>query len=145
MTLLAQLNPHLQATALVSNTVLNIYATLFITIRLLDYRKTVMTLLGGKADTSRYLHIVSILLESAAINVPITIAAAVGIGLNALFGVIIAPVAIVGQAFASVIIIHQVAMGRAFGRRQEEELSNFMAQNGISGNRQKESVSSVEV
>ncbi|KAF5349622.1 hypothetical protein D9756_008976 [Leucocoprinus leucothites] len=144
ITLLEQLNSGLQATSFFSNVILNIYATLFITIRLFSYRKVVKTLIGGKADTSRYLDIVNILLESAAINVPITIAAAVGIGLGALFGVIITPVAIVGQAFASVIVIHRVAVGRAFNRRQEEELSQLVAQSSVSDNQPKENVSFLE-
>ncbi|KAF5349662.1 hypothetical protein D9756_008964 [Leucocoprinus leucothites] len=143
--LLERLISGFQATALISNVVLNTYAALFIAIRLLNYRKTIMALTGRKADTSRYLHIINILLESAAINVPITIAAAVGIGFNKFFGTVIIPVAVVGQAFASVIVIHQVAVGRAFSRRQEEELSKSVAESGASGTQPKESVSSVEV
>ncbi|KAF5349727.1 hypothetical protein D9756_008956 [Leucocoprinus leucothites] len=125
----------LQATALFSNVVLNIYATLFITSRLLSHRKLTMKLIGGNADTSRHLYIVSILLESAAINVPITIAAAVGIGLVEFFGAVIAPIAVVGQAFASVIIIHQVAVGRAICRRHEEELGKLAAERKLLGDR----------
>lgn len=141
--LLERLSSVLQATALISNVVLNIYAALFIAIRLLSYTKVVKTLVGGKADTSRYLDIVNILLESAAINVPITIAAAVGIGLGELFGYIITPVAVVGQAFASVIIIHQVALGRAFSQRQEEELV-AQSRGSDRGNQPKEHVSFLE-
>ncbi|KAJ3570544.1 hypothetical protein NP233_g4329 [Leucocoprinus birnbaumii] len=111
----------LQTTAFLSNAVLNTYATFFITIRLLKYRKAMMVHADSerKAETSRYLHIVSILLESAAINIPITIAAAVGIRLHELFSAVIAPVAVAGQALASVIIIHQVAVGRAISAKQQ--------------------------
>ncbi|KAF5349705.1 hypothetical protein D9756_008978 [Leucocoprinus leucothites] len=103
------------ALAILFNVILNVYATLFITFRLHNSRLRVMV----TADISRYLHhIVVILLESAAINVPITIAAAVGIVRSAYFGNIIAPTALAGQALASVIIIHRVAV-----QRQEEELT----------------------
>ncbi|KAJ3570555.1 hypothetical protein NP233_g4333 [Leucocoprinus birnbaumii] len=84
-------------------------------------------LIGTQAreDTSRYLQIVSIFLESAAINVPTTMIGAVGFAIKASFGTIIAPVAVVGQVFASIIVIHQVAVGRAFSRRREEEMKRL--------------------
>ncbi|KAJ3570548.1 hypothetical protein NP233_g4334 [Leucocoprinus birnbaumii] len=113
--------------ALVSNVALNIYATFFISIRLLGYRRLMMRNVGAKAVEPRYLRIATIFLESAAINVPITITVAVGFGLGAPFGTIMAPVAYVGQAFASIIIIHQVALGRAFDRKQGEELSQLVS------------------
>lgn len=76
----------LGTTAYGANTALNLYATCFITIRLLVHRRLVKTRLGNnEAVTAHHLHIIGILLESAAINVPVAIVAAVGMGTGRAF------------------------------------------------------------
>ncbi len=65
--------------AIASNLTLTVYATFFLTIRLLAHRKLMRACQEDKARTKQHLRIITILLESAVINVPITIATAVGI------------------------------------------------------------------
>src|SRR5690349_16450674 len=80
--------------SIASNAALNIYATIFLATRLLAHRKLVAACLGNKAPVMGHLSIATILLESAAINVPIAIATAVGLGTGQIFGeimVFIAP------------------------------------------------------
>jgi hypothetical protein len=45
--------------------------------------------LGAEADTAHHIHLVNIFLESAAINVPISICAAIGIAMGKLWGDIV--------------------------------------------------------
>ncbi|KAJ3561676.1 hypothetical protein NP233_g10052 [Leucocoprinus birnbaumii] len=116
----------LHTIGVLSNAILNVHATGLITIRLINYRRLIITCVGRNTDVSYSNDMVGILLESAAINVPVTIAVAVGLGLRARFGSIIVPVAVASQAFASILIIHRVAIGRAFDQRQEEELSQLL-------------------
>ncbi|KAF9444486.1 hypothetical protein P691DRAFT_778218 [Macrolepiota fuliginosa MF-IS2] len=120
----------LEATALGSNVTLNIYATIFITTLLLVHGQMVKRCLGntasrGLGSTPQHLPLVAILLESAAINVPVTIVVAIGIGAGEDFGAIVTPSALASQALASVLIIHQVALGRAFNHRREENPGNI--------------------
>ncbi len=63
-----------------SNIILNIYATIFITTRLLLHRRIVMACAQDKALTAQHIYIIGILLESAVVNLPITIVTAVWIG-----------------------------------------------------------------
>ncbi len=66
--------------AITFNLALTVYATLFLTIRLvLAHRKLLIAPQGDKALTKRPLRIITILLESAAVNVPIATATAVGL------------------------------------------------------------------
>lgn len=60
--------------------VLNTYATLFLTIRLLLHRRMVMACAQDKALAARHIYIVGILLESAAVNLPVVIAAVTRLG-----------------------------------------------------------------
>lgn len=69
-----------QAMALASNIFLNLYAPLFITIRLLLHRRMVISRLGPGAPIARYLHVVNILLQSAVLNVPFMIIGSIGLG-----------------------------------------------------------------
>lgn len=85
---------------MVSNLALNVYATLFITTRLLAHRKMVITAMGNKILVARHLQIVTILLESAAVNLPITIATAVGLVTGKTFGGVIGPIAAPSQVRA---------------------------------------------
>ncbi|KAF9440948.1 hypothetical protein P691DRAFT_685722 [Macrolepiota fuliginosa MF-IS2] len=102
----------LETTALASNILLNLYTTIFIATRLLLHRRMVIACFGTTAPTNRHLQIVTILLESAAINVPVTIIAATGLVIDTIPGKIAIPIAFACQSFASVLILHQVAVGR---------------------------------
>ncbi len=71
-----------------ANLVLISYATLFLTTRLLAHRKLMVAYQGDEVPlTKRHLRIVTILLESAAINIPIAIAAIIGITNDKAFGI----------------------------------------------------------
>lgn len=72
--------------AITSNSALTVYATLFLTTRLLAHRKLTIACQGDKTLTKQHLRIITILLESAAINVPMAIASAVGIKNDEVFG-----------------------------------------------------------
>ncbi len=65
--------------AITSNLALSVYATLFLTIRLLAHRKLMIACQGDKVLTGQHLRIVTILLESAAVNIPIATATVVGL------------------------------------------------------------------
>ncbi|KAF9447966.1 hypothetical protein P691DRAFT_781625 [Macrolepiota fuliginosa MF-IS2] len=65
---------HIPAVVLAaSNALTNVYGTAVIIIRLLQYRRMARLSFGGKVPLGRYNSIMSILLESAAINVPVAI------------------------------------------------------------------------
>ncbi len=66
------------AVTVASNSALGVYAMLFLTIRLLIHRRRLMKTYQDKALTKQYCQITTILLESAVVNIPIAIAAAVG-------------------------------------------------------------------
>ncbi|KAF9443627.1 hypothetical protein P691DRAFT_401390 [Macrolepiota fuliginosa MF-IS2] len=63
---------------LVSNALTNLCGTAFIATRLLQHRQMTRDFFKDKAPTARHGNIVGILLESAAINVPVAICEAVG-------------------------------------------------------------------
>lgn len=127
--------------AITSNLALTVYATLFLTIRLLAHRKLLIASQGGRALTKQPLRIITILLESAAVNIPIVTATAVGLRtsktLSNIIGYIVPPSQVcaywfnttyralipVYQALASVLVIHQVALGRAFDQLRELDRS----------------------
>ncbi len=91
--------------AFASNSALSVYATLFLTIRLLAHRKLMIACQEDKRPTKQHLRIVTILLQSAAINVPIVIATAVGLrtgkGFVAVTGLISAPSQVCGDWFST--------------------------------------------
>lgn len=68
-----------------SNAALGVYAPVFLATRLLAHRKLATTPRGEKVWGMRHLPLVTILLQSAAINVPITIATAIGLGTGKVF------------------------------------------------------------
>ncbi len=77
-------------TGFTSNLALISYATLFLTIRLLALRKLMVAYKGDEVPlTERHLRMVTVLLESAAINIPVAIAAIVGIMNDTAFGVVL--------------------------------------------------------
>ncbi|KAF9443020.1 hypothetical protein P691DRAFT_809625 [Macrolepiota fuliginosa MF-IS2] len=67
---------------------------------------------------------------------PGTIAETVGFGKN--YGLIISPIVTMNQALTSVLIIHQVALGRAFSHQGEEKFEGTtpLAFRGSEGNMQ---------
>ncbi|KAF9447967.1 hypothetical protein P691DRAFT_760312 [Macrolepiota fuliginosa MF-IS2] len=84
---------------------------------------------GNKAPVGRYNSTMGILLESAVINVPIAICVAVknmpttNVAIAwAIAGAIFAPC----QGFATILIIYQVALGRAIGQQNREEVTLVM-------------------
>ncbi|KAF9447982.1 hypothetical protein P691DRAFT_781643 [Macrolepiota fuliginosa MF-IS2] len=116
----------LTAALLICNALMNIHGTAFITIRLLRHRHMVRTSFGDKVPVARYHSIVGIMLESAAINVPITICAAAGnlsTGSTPLTWVIVYSICTPGQAFAVLLVIHRVALGRAIGQHDRKEVA----------------------
>lgn len=68
----------LQTTVFASNVALNLYGSLLITIRLILHRRMMVARLGPNAPIARYLHVVSILVESAILNTLVMIAAEIG-------------------------------------------------------------------
>ncbi|KAF9439402.1 hypothetical protein P691DRAFT_786902, partial [Macrolepiota fuliginosa MF-IS2] len=92
----------------------------------LQHRRMVRTWFGDDALTGRYhYNIVGILLESAAINVPIAICAVVGNivtkDLESYTWQVVYSISIPSQAFTTVMVIHQVALGRAIGQQKRED------------------------
>ncbi|KAF5349528.1 hypothetical protein D9756_009017 [Leucocoprinus leucothites] len=110
--------PSLGVIAYLSNAVLNLYATVFLTSRLLLYRRMVMISFGEseKALASHHLHLTNILLQSAVVNVPVAVAAAIGIGADQGFGFSTGIPAAPSQALGSILIIQQVAVSRTLAR-----------------------------
>lgn len=82
-----------------TNIVLNIYATLFISTRLLLHRRMIMTRLGSTVSTAQHIRIIGILLESAAINLPVTVTCAVGagVGIGSILEATMLPIAVGSQ------------------------------------------------
>ncbi|KAF9445373.1 hypothetical protein P691DRAFT_785295 [Macrolepiota fuliginosa MF-IS2] len=111
----------LLVTCFVSNALLNVYVTCNIVIRLLLHRRRVaaasLRVIHGSKEP--HMRVVGMLLEAAALNVPISIVTAVaGAMVNSLASMafqIVVPI----QSIASVLIIYQVARGRAVGEDTE--------------------------
>ncbi|KAF9447970.1 hypothetical protein P691DRAFT_760314 [Macrolepiota fuliginosa MF-IS2] len=110
------------------NALTNICGTAFITIHLLRHRQMARICFGDEAPTDRKYHnIVGILLESAAINVPVAICAVVGSiitmtqNLTPINWQIVYSISVPSQAFATVLVILQVALGRVIGQRAHED------------------------
>ncbi len=66
--------------------ILNAYATLFIATRLLLHRRMVIACVQDKALATQHTHIIGILLESAAVNLPVTFVAVIVIGVGDALG-----------------------------------------------------------
>ncbi|KAF9442320.1 hypothetical protein P691DRAFT_811031 [Macrolepiota fuliginosa MF-IS2] len=107
--------------ALMCNVVLNLFATTYIVTHLVLQRRMSEICFGPKGPATQYICIVAILIESATINIPTSLAAAIGVLMNHEFGGVLAFITICCQSFASVLIIHQVALGRALGQDRMEQ------------------------
>jgi hypothetical protein len=79
------------------NATLSIYAPSFITTSLLLHRQMIKVCLGDKADTAHHIHLINIFMESAAINVPISICIGIGVAMEKLWGEILAVPGIASQ------------------------------------------------
>lgn len=107
--------------ALVSNALLNIYATSFISIHLLLFRKVARAChpadLSGVRQ-SRWL--IQNFLEGAVINVPLVLTAIIlsCIG-NSQFRDYLAFIGIPCQSFSTLLILHQMVLGKAIGHAEE--------------------------
>jgi hypothetical protein len=66
-----------QTIAVMGNLTLNLFATTYIVARLLLHRRNLIYVYGKQHPTSQLLSIISILLESSAINAPVAIIAVV--------------------------------------------------------------------
>ncbi|KAF5357063.1 hypothetical protein D9756_006521 [Leucocoprinus leucothites] len=117
--------PHvLGAMALVSNAILNIYATTFISIRLLRYERSIPKAAFRPssptvpvAKESR--HIIQLFIQSAAINVPVAIAAAVTVvNSDWALGSALLSIGIPFQSFSTLLVLHQVALRKSIGQTQ---------------------------
>ncbi|KAF9443914.1 hypothetical protein P691DRAFT_839738 [Macrolepiota fuliginosa MF-IS2] len=108
----------LRGGSLVCNAILHVFATIYITVRLVLQRRIVTICLGPKEPTEPYLSIITIIIESAIINVPTSIAGAIGFFMGRSFGSAFANITATCQSFASVLILHQVALGRVLSRAE---------------------------
>jgi hypothetical protein len=81
------------------NATLSIYAPSFITTSLLLHRQMIKVCLGDKADTTHHYihHLINIFMESAAINVPISICVGIGVAMETSWGDIVAIPGIASQ------------------------------------------------
>lgn len=102
--------------AMLCNILLNLFASGNIIIRLLIHRRTMIKSFGETSALSRvHSRIVGIILESAAINIPIAIASATCSWIVGGFGLLAWQVGVPAQSLSSVLVIYQVAKGRAVG------------------------------
>ncbi|KAJ3572839.1 hypothetical protein NP233_g2816 [Leucocoprinus birnbaumii] len=120
--------PVLGAVALSSNAFLTIYATTFISICLLRYDRLLSraTMRGSAAPAEKGAteprRITKLFQESAAINVPVALAAAVTV-CNAQWtvGSMLISIAAPCQSLSTVLILHQVAIRKAIDQRREND------------------------
>lgn len=112
---------------LVSNCVLNTYATCFITARLawhqrlVDVHSVASTESSSSATTQattrpRHHQIIRVLIESAAINIPVALTAAVGAFNRLPYYFILGNITVSCQSFSTILILYQVALGKAIGQ-----------------------------
>ncbi|KXN82042.1 hypothetical protein AN958_03293 [Leucoagaricus sp. SymC.cos] len=107
------------------NFFLNLFSTTNIVIRLLIHRRTMIASFGPRSTLSNFhLQIIGIILESAVINLPMAIASATCSLIVGGFGFLAWQIGVPAQSFSSVLVIYQVAKGRAVGseriKRQPE-------------------------
>lgn len=102
------------------NSLLNIYATSLIAFRLLQHQRLVKSCLGPD-NATQHQRIIRVLLESAAINVPITLTIAIGRAGNQVFSFILLGIGVGCQSFSTILILHQVALGKAVGNRDSRD------------------------
>jgi len=123
---LASLSRAFLITSLAANIHLNLYSTIFIISRMDLYRRMIRDNFGTPTEIHRT-RVVGMVLESASINVPITVIAVIGIATSGAYGDIMMSVVIPGQSFASVLVMYQIAIGKAIGAGPEvqSDTNNF--------------------
>lgn len=87
----------LQLISFGSNILLNLLAPTYLTVRLLIHKRMVLKQYGNEAPVGQHLQTVCILLESAALNLPVAIIGIVGIGNGQYFGWVVQAVSVVIQ------------------------------------------------
>ncbi|KAF5357066.1 hypothetical protein D9756_006522 [Leucocoprinus leucothites] len=114
--------PHVPgAVALVSNAILNVYATAFISICLLRYERSIskaaLRLNGSTVPAvTESRHIVQLFLQSSAVNVPVVITAVViVIHSKWTLSTVLLSIGISFQSFSTLIVLHQVALHKSIG------------------------------
>lgn len=112
----------LACTSLGMNVLLNLYTAIFITYRLLRHRNATISSLGDRARTGRHLHMIGIVLQSAALNVPVTIAALGGMVSGSSSTSILSPIAVTCQSLSAILIIHQVVSKKAIDVQNEQRI-----------------------
>ncbi|KAF9445343.1 hypothetical protein P691DRAFT_273018 [Macrolepiota fuliginosa MF-IS2] len=101
-------------TAAACNTLLNLFATTNIIIRLLSHRRAMIASFGRESSLSNFpLKIAGILLESAIINLPVSITIVVYTAVAYEIGFMIVQIGVPLQSCSSILVIYQVAMRRA--------------------------------
>jgi len=92
---------------------LNLFAISNIIIRLLLHRRFVIAVFGREcAGVEHSLRVSSILLESAAINLPLALLSIVGLLVQANYSALLIQIITPGQCIASILVIYQVARRR---------------------------------
>ncbi|KAF9445344.1 hypothetical protein P691DRAFT_273070 [Macrolepiota fuliginosa MF-IS2] len=103
----------LLVTAASCNTLLNLFATTNIIVRLLSHRRAMIASFGRESSMSRFpLKIVGILLESVVINLPVSITIVVYTAVAYEIGFMVVQIAVLLQSCSSILVIYQVAMRR---------------------------------
>ncbi|KAJ3571147.1 hypothetical protein NP233_g3945 [Leucocoprinus birnbaumii] len=114
---------NLASASLASNVAINLYTTIFIITRLLQHKHTEIANLGDRARTRQHHKLISIVLQSAAFNVPATITALVGIiSRQHTLASMLSPIAVTCQSLSAVLIIHQVVSKRAIDAQKEQRI-----------------------
>ncbi|KAF5353224.1 hypothetical protein D9756_007798 [Leucocoprinus leucothites] len=111
--------------ALVLNVFINLFTSCNIIIRLLLHRRTIITAFGKSCTLAEYsLRISGILLESAAIDIPLTFVAIVGVSLHLEYVSLVMSILVPGQCISSVLVTYQVVRGRSISSSIQEELDS---------------------
>lgn len=106
--------------ALMSNGFLNLYATCFITIRLSWFRRMYRVYRTADSDTRYSRWLIQIFLEAAVINVPIVLIAAIFNCLGSHYlSSYLTTAGVSCQSFSTLLILHQVVLGKAIGQAEE--------------------------
>ncbi|KAJ3571144.1 hypothetical protein NP233_g3946 [Leucocoprinus birnbaumii] len=103
------------------NVLINVYTTVFIVIRVFLHRRATIARLGNGAPRRQHLRLISLVLESAALNIPITIASLVGTISNDAFTWIVYPISVACQSLSAVLLIHQVLSRRVADEQNEQK------------------------
>ncbi|KAF5362142.1 hypothetical protein D9756_002548 [Leucocoprinus leucothites] len=107
------------------NVLINLYAAAFIITRLLLHKRMTMARLGDRIPMGQHLRLISIVLQSAVLNVPVTFAALVCIVSGDASYNVLSPIAVTCQSLSVVLIIHQVASRRTVDAQDEQKTERW--------------------